>query len=60
MCVFYYGGVGVRKDVPPKDAHASKPVLSVGLDVNVFDSQNIPSARSPSTETSDNNEVEPG
>ena len=56
VCVFCYGGVGVRKDVPPKDAHAhaSKPVL------NVFDCQNIPSARSPSTETSDNNEVEPG
>ena len=33
MCVFCYGGVVVRKDVPPKDAHASKPVLSVGLDV---------------------------
>ena len=36
MCVFYNGDVGVRKVVVIKDAPASKPVLSVGLDVDVL------------------------
>ena len=34
MCVFYYGDVSVKKDVTI-DVHASKLVLSVGLDVDV-------------------------
>ena len=36
MCVFYYGDVGVRKNIVIKDVHASKPVKSVGLDVDVL------------------------
>ena len=35
MCVFYYEDVSVRKGVVIKDVHASKPVLGVGLDVDV-------------------------
>ena len=36
VCVFYYGDVSVRKDVTIGDVHASKLVLSVGLDVDVL------------------------
>ena len=35
MCIFYYGDASVKKDVTIKDVHASKLVLSVGLDVDV-------------------------
>ena len=42
MCVFYYGDVGVRKDVVIIDAHASKPVLSVGLDVDILNVRTYP------------------
>ena len=53
MCVFYYEDVSVRKGVVIKDVHASKPVLGVGLDVDV------PTVRIRSLPTvSDNNKVE--